>query len=58
MKVKTDLKAGNLLNLAVDELQREAAAAQSFVSSANLAANQMAASVGQGANSIWNSLVK
>jgi hypothetical protein len=58
MKVKTDLKAGNLLDLAVDELKREALAAESFIRSANFAANQMAANVGQSASSIWNSLVK
>jgi hypothetical protein len=56
MKVKTDLKAGNLINDATALAQQSVDYVTGFVSAANNQANDVVGSVGNAATSTWNAV--
>jgi hypothetical protein len=57
MKVKTDIKAGNFIDDAVQSAKDATTTVTGWVSNANQDANQLVGTVSSTASSAWNSLV-
>ena len=57
MKVKTDIKAGNLIDDAAQTAKAATATVTGWVANANYEANQIVGTAGSIATSAWNSLL-